>query len=126
LIISAAFALGLHNANSSIATERLGPAPSEVAKDADEVFISAASETTIPWPLYADGTQATVSECVGIASSSNRSLWLAFSTSAGYRILNNMAEFTGQYTYMLVCSREVPTTVGVEGSTWSNVKSTYR
>ena len=130
LCLSLALAIVLHQLGEFAIASSTAPMATEVVTATGVERVSTLQTLTIPWPTYADGTQATVSECHGIASRSREfgsplstMNYTVSETVAGFSISNSSDDV--DFLYLIVCTRSAGGPVAAEQSTWGEIKSLY-
>ena len=132
LCLSLALAIVLHQLGEFAIASSTAPSPTEVTTAAGiTVPLSGNTATTIPWPTYADGTQATLSECVGITTPTffEKINTLDAQMGLGHQIsgldIGNVGITSNTFVYLIVCTRSAAGAVAAEQSTWGEIKSLY-
>lgn len=126
LCITISLVIAMHGFGEIAIARTRVPAATEVVTAAGDVFLAAGGATTVPWPLYEDGTPATVSECQGIVSQREihaATLYAVEHLSGGLSVIND-GQF-GFFLYLIVCSRSASGPLAVEETTWGKLKSLY-
>ena len=128
LCLALALAIVLHQLGEIAVASSTAPMATEVTTASGFEQIAMFSSTTVPWPTYPDGTQATQSECQGIASQRTNSANSGMSYTSVGRVAGLQISNSGSFAifeYLIVCTRAAVGPVAAEQSTWGEIKSLY-
>ena len=130
LCLSLALAIVLHQFGEFAVASSTAPMATEVITANGSVSAPVGSPTTVPWPLYPDGTQATVSECSGLVSqffhfSTESVNWRVDHDPVGLTVQNFGDNLQANFYYLIVCTRSAGGPVAAQQSTWGEIKSLY-
>ena len=130
LCLSLALAVVLHQFGELAVASSTAPMATEVITDDGLFSLPPGTNTTIPWPTYADGSSATLSECGVIVSSRQNSDAGEFvfgygGTLSGLTIAHVGGNLVAVGGYLIVCTRNAAGTVAAGQTSWGQIKELY-